>query len=353
MSLLALATRTSGFGHLPGTVAEFQVIPDSGWCYSDLDDCDGHPADAYTSVAKCWASCADRYGASLVAVDVASNCCCQNACECNNGGTFDVGLSPSVSASALDESCLDDWDDDDGAYWDDAVPEDECLTGGADLFVDEVSLARSIEIEWLSAGDVDPCYIEEGCLAGDGSRKLLRVTTLIANLGCTDFVIGDPPEDVADSGQNGWTWHDCHAHWHYENYAYYAMNDLCDGRTVAWEDRPVVGHKNGWCVMDIDGYKGLGHLCEMNYDCDSQGIGAGCYDAYTKDLDCQWIDITDVPDGDYWLMVATNWDTKMRNQTQPELSYDNNAAWLAVTISGETVITHTTEEASALMDSCS
>ena len=43
-------------------------------------------------------------------------------------------------------------------------------------------------------------------------------------------------------------WHDCHQHWHYDNYAHYALRDLCTNDTVAWEDRAVVGHKNGWCV---------------------------------------------------------------------------------------------------------
>ena len=47
---------------------------------------------------------------------------------------------------------------------------------------------------------------------------------------------------------NGWSWHDCHQHWHYDNYAHYALRNLCTNEDVAWEDRPVVGHKNGWCV---------------------------------------------------------------------------------------------------------
>ena len=52
-------------------------------------------------------------------------------------------------------------------------------------------------------------------------------------------------------------------------------------------------------------------------------------------------------------MVATNWDKAMRNQTQTELSYDNNAAWLALTVSGDSVTTYTTEEAEHMMADCS
>ena len=32
------------------------------------------------------------------------------------------------------------------------------------------------------------------------------------------------------------------------------VRDLCTDDTVAWEDRAVVGHKNGWCVSDTDTY---------------------------------------------------------------------------------------------------
>lgn len=42
-------------------------------------------------------------------------------------------------------------------------------------------------------------------------------------------------------------------------------------------------------------------------------------DTYKAELDCQWIDITDVPPGDYQLRLAVNPDQKVS-----ELSYDNN-----------------------------
>ena len=58
-----------------------------------------------------------------------------------------------------------------------------------------------------------------------------------------------PSRRRLDNG--GWSWHDCHQHWHYDNYAHYALRKLCTNEDVAWEDRPVVGHKNGWCAAII------------------------------------------------------------------------------------------------------
>ena len=44
------------------------------------------------------------------------------------------------------------------------------------------------------------------------------------------------------------------------------------------------------------------------YGCSIMGISAGCGDIYGAGLSCQWIDITTVPDGDYTMVVRTNWD---------------------------------------------
>lgn len=71
-------------------------------------------------------------------------------------------------------------------------------------------------------------------------------------------------------------------------------------------------------------------MARSRFDCVHQGIGEGWSDLYHKWLDCQWIDVTDVPNGDYTLSLTVN-----ENRVFREVSYENNNAMLPVTVGGE------------------
>jgi hypothetical protein len=161
----------------------------------------------------------------------------------------------------------------------------------------------------------DACLVNEGCLQGIGQRQILRFTTHIKNIGNQDYYIGAP---AANSSQ--FEWDECHNHYHYEGYAEYLLFDS-EGNPM-----PQIGFKNGFCVLDLE-CSGGG---VAKFGCGNMGITAGCGDIYGSGLACQWIDITDVPDGDYFLVVRTNWDQSPDNAGHYEQRYDNNAAQVCI-----------------------
>lgn len=48
-------------------------------------------------------------------------------------------------------------------------------------------------------------------------------------------------------------------------------------------------------------------LGRSRFDCAHQGLSEGWSDLYAKDLDCQWIDITDVPAGQRCSQLNSLW----------------------------------------------
>ena len=204
---------------------------------------------------------------------------------------------------------------------------EECLTG-PDLVVDQATLLNSIYTSTINVSE-DDCYIDENCVTGSGLRELIRFTTEIGNIGNADFYLG--PSGSSDD----WEWAPCHGHWHFEQYAQYALysyEETSPGQYDCTDQE--IGHKNGWCVMDLADYTNDG-TCQFQYGCSNMGISAGCSDIYNSGLDCQWLDITGIPDGEYILSVGTN--VNMDHDLIHELNYDNNTANVRITLAGGNV----------------
>ncbi|KAM6920215.1 protein-lysine 6-oxidase-like [Lycodopsis pacificus] len=144
------------------------------------------------------------------------------------------------------------------------------------------------------------CAAEENCLARSAYRPavkdidfrvLLRFPQKVKNQGTTDFLPVKP--------RYQWDWHSCHQHFHsMEAFSNYDLLDIVTERKVA------EGHKASFCLEDTGCDPGF----RRRYACTShtQGLSPGCHDIYAANIDCQWIDITGVPPGNYILKVTVN-----------------------------------------------
>ncbi|XP_066492514.1 protein-lysine 6-oxidase-like [Tiliqua scincoides] len=167
------------------------------------------------------------------------------------------------------------------------------------------------------------CAAEENCLARSAYRPevsdisyrvLLRFPQRVKNQGTADFLPVKP--------QHAWEWHSCHQHYHsMDAFSNYDLLDAFTHRKVA------EGHKASFCLEDTTCDAGF----QRRYACTAhtQGLGPGCYDTYNANIDCQWIDITDVPPGNYILKVMVNPDFLVA-----ESDFTNNVARCDVTYTG-------------------
>ncbi|XP_061194666.1 uncharacterized protein LOC133202807 [Saccostrea echinata] len=161
------------------------------------------------------------------------------------------------------------------------------------------------------------CAMEEKCLAPSAyeaqrsrywrqsTRRLLRFSSVVKNIGTADF------KPMTDRSQ--WEWHACHMHYHsMDVFAHYDIMDQ-NGNRVA------EGLKASFCLEDSACNPGIfpKYSCQ-NYG--QQGISVGCSDNYMADIDCQWVDITDLEPGEYIFKVEVN--PKM---LVAEINFDNNA----------------------------
>ncbi len=164
-----------------------------------------------------------------------------------------------------------------------------------DLRPDRERIVDTVEFAYQTF-PADACEIMEGCVGGPGRRHLLHFEGRIENA-------GPGPLDPGPEFDNPlFEYAQCHGHFHFREFADYGLLDA-DGEVVSQ------GHKQAFCLTDMEpldfespATPGLptsgGTGCNF--------LSAGWADIYSVGTPCQWVDVTDVPEGEYILRVAVN-----------------------------------------------
>jgi hypothetical protein len=145
---------------------------------------------------------------------------------------------------------------------------------------------------FVTDASVDPGDVAEGCAGAATGRTLLRFGTRVTNLGPDDLVIGNPgcPDCQANPGapcqDPRFVCSASNYRVHFRSAARFELLDPA-GTDV------LVGSKRGYCFNDD---ACAGGKSPQYTSCDGvQGLSVGCVDVYEPTLDCQYLDVTDVP----------------------------------------------------------
>jgi hypothetical protein len=174
------------------------------------------------------------------------------------------------------------------------------------------------------------CGYQENCLTGNPddptqrTRYLVRFPVEAINQGKGEFAQESPIERP-----DLYEFQTCHGHFHFNGFAKYELIDKA--KNIA-----LIGGKRSYCLEDTYQYdKMLGpdFACDPLFDCDAQGLQTGWVDLYSNDLDCQWLDVTEIVTRigytaqTFTLRITTNASRGLNEET-----FDNNASEIQITI---------------------
>lgn len=179
-------------------------------------------------------------------------------------------------------------------------------------------------------------------------RTLLRLTTASANIGAGPVELRGGPEDpeagtqqvfqriyddqggFTDTLAGNFIYHAAHDHVHFDDYSDYNLRRVTAGDGVG--ETIAQGDKVSFCLLDVDAYDTSLPGAPANgvyEECDElvQGISVGWADVYHKSLADQWIDITGVKSGTYWLEVVVDPSNRLIESNE-----SNNVARIKITL---------------------
>ncbi|HXI04201.1 MAG TPA: lysyl oxidase family protein [Candidatus Saccharimonadales bacterium] len=159
----------------------------------------------------------------------------------------------------------------------------------------------SVQGMTIAAGSLP---VLEGCVGGSGFRRLLTFSTALINESQGDLALG--PVDSS----SWYTYEPAHGHYHIQNLVSYELVDPNDGSVVA------SGAPPSWLIADASPevqqswvrpaawyhvtWKG-GQITSSN-----SGLQRGWRSSDVDNGLCEWIDVTDVPGGNYIVRLTVN-----------------------------------------------
>jgi len=161
------------------------------------------------------------------------------------------------------------------------------------------------------------CAWKEACIDATGIRRVMRFDTTVINQGDAPLIMPTPAERPDE-----FFFASCHNHYHYQGFAEY--------RLLKGDEIIRRGHKQAYCLEDSIQYptqEGPEVPCRGSTECEHPGLSRGWMDVYGHDLDCQWIDITDLPPGPYTLRMDINTARQLQEST-----HENNHVEFTVNI---------------------
>ena len=127
------------------------------------------------------------------------------------------------------------------------------------------------------------CAIEERCVGGPGWRRLLQFTASIQNKGARPLVVGSTDPASLMSINHDFEFSACHGHYHFSHYGDFQFGAF-------------PGDKRAFCVESTARWFNNEQVPLLHpYSCDNQGVETGWGDDYIAGVECQWVDITDLP----------------------------------------------------------
>lgn len=226
----------------------------------------------------------------------------------NAGGGAILGTDDSATITIVDN------DNTVGDYLPDLTPVSSTLGEALSLDTNEIPGRRLLRFstEVANTGD-GPLEIWGGSVSGNSQQVFQRIYQ--EDGGSRDRLAGE------------FVYHAGHGHIHFEGFATYDLR-LTNGNG----DIVASGGKTSFCLINIrqpfpDATAAAGRVHGRGgSSCGQvQGISTGYSDVYSASLDDQWIDITGVADGTYWLEIVTDPEGNIQ-----ETNENNNSARIQI-----------------------